>query len=270
MTLNPLVTIITPVYNGGELLKETIDSVLGQAYSNIEYIIVDGKSTDNTLDIVSSYKNEITELISEPDTGMYDALAKGLGRAKGKIICYINAGDLLFPHAIKLVADIFRNQNLFWLTGYRTICNEQGEITHVDLPFRYKSSLIRTGSYGRALPFIQQESTFWRASLMDAVDLNYLRNLKMAGDYYLWWCFSRKVNLEIIASQLGVFRKHSGQISERLGQYYSEIELFAKKRDIADRISEKYELMFWALHPKLREIFNKTVIKFNHQTRCWE
>ena len=119
----PLVSVITPVFNGGELIRETIESVIQQKYSPIEYIIVDGKSTDNTMDIIRSCGDGITTLISEPDTGMYDALVKGLLKAKGDIVCYINAGDLLHPYAIQVVVDIFNNQDIAWIKGCRSICN---------------------------------------------------------------------------------------------------------------------------------------------------
>lgn len=266
---NPLVTVITPVFNSGLLLKDTIKSVSSQTYPNIEYIIIDGNSTDNTIDVVHSYEKNITTVISEPDSGMYDALAKGLLKSKGDIICYINAGDLLHPYAVQLVVDIFKNQTYSWITGCRSICNEQGVVTHVDLPFRYKSSLIQAGSYGRALPFIQQESTFWRKSLIDTVDMDYLRNLKLAGDYYLWWSFSKYAQLEIVSSPLGIFKKHGGQLSERRDQYFIEVDKFVGKRGILERLSEVYELFFWSMHPKIRAKFIETALRFNHETGQW-
>jgi glycosyltransferase involved in cell wall biosynthesis len=266
----PLVTVVTPVFNGGGLIRDTIESVLQQTYSPIEYIVVDGNSTDNTLDVVRSYDTAISVLISEPDSGMYDALAKGLLRAKGEIICYINAGDFLHPYAVQVAVDIFKNPAFSWLTGCRSVCNDQGVVTHVDLPFRYKPSLINSGSYGRALPFIQQESTFWRASLLETVDMNFLRSLKLAGDYYLWWSFSKRARLEIVSSPLGVFKKHCGQLSERRNRYFSEIKTFSGKRGLAERFTEIYELIFWSMHPKIRAKFVETVLRFNHQSGKWE
>jgi glycosyltransferase involved in cell wall biosynthesis len=266
----PLVSVITPVFNGGELIRETIESVIQQKYSPIEYIIVDGKSTDNTMDIIRSCGDGITTLISEPDTGMYDALVKGLLKAKGDIVCYINAGDLLHPYAIQVVVDIFNNQDIAWITGCRSICNEQGVVTHVDLPFRYKRSLIRAGSYGRALPFIQQESTFWRASLLKSVDMDVLRSLKLAGDYYLWWSFSKCAELEIVSSPLGVFKKHYGQLSEKTNEYFYEVDTFSEGRGLLERFSEIYELLFWSMHPKIRAKFIETTLRFNHQSGMWE
>jgi glycosyltransferase involved in cell wall biosynthesis len=266
----PLVTVITPVYNGGTLIRKTIESVIRQTYPSIEYIVVDGDSSDDTKDVACDYGDGISQLISEPDTGMYDALAKGLLRAHGEIICYINAGDFLHSYAVQVAVDVFKNPAYSWLTGCRSVCNEQGEITHVDLPFRYKRPLIRSGSYARALPGIQQESTFWRASLLDSVDMDFLRNLKLAGDYYLWWSFSQRAELEIVSSSLGVFKKHWGQLSEGKDRYLAEIETFAAKRGLAEKLSEAYERVFWSMHPGLRARFVETVIRFNHQSGGWE
>lgn len=266
----PLVTVITPVYNGGTRIRETIESVMRQTYSSIEYIVVDGNSSDETKDIVRECGDRISQFISEPDTGMYDALAKGLLRANGEIICYINAGDFLHTYAVQVAVDVLKNPAYSWITGCRSVCNEQAQITHVDLPFRYKRSLIRCGSYARVLPGIQQESTFWRASLLESVDIDFLRTLKLAGDYYLWWSFSKKFELDIVSSPLGVFKKHWGQLSEGQDRYLAEIGTFVGERTIAKRLLELYERMFWSMHPGLRAKFVETVTRYNHQSGDWE
>mgnify|MGYP004702263739 CR=1 FL=1 len=265
----PLVTVITPVFNGGDMLKPTIESVIGQTYASIEYIIVDGGSSDNTIDVVELFGDNVTVFISEPDAGMYDALAKGLSKASGEVICYINAGDYLYPHAVQLAVDLFESKNISWLTGCRSVCNEKGQVTHIDLPFRYKRSLIRSGSYGKWLPFIQQESTFWRSSLLGCIDVDFLRGLKLAGDYYLWWCFSKEVDLNVVSSPLGVFKKHAGQLSEASDAYFSELDKFVDRRGMVVRLQEIYELFFWALHPKIRALFYETAFRYDHQKRTW-
>lgn len=92
----PLISIITVVYNGEKYLEETIQSVINQTYDNVEYIIIDGGSTDGTLDIIKKYKNQIDYWVSEKDSGIYDAMNKGIQSALGKWINFMNAGDKFF------------------------------------------------------------------------------------------------------------------------------------------------------------------------------
>lgn len=267
--MTSLISVITPVYNGASMLEETIISILEQTYSNIEYIIVDGSSTDNTLSVINKYEDRIAHVISEPDHGMYDALVKGFSIATGDVICYLNAGDLFYPNTIKTVVEVFNEDSINWLTGYRSVCNENNIITRVELPFRYKSRLIQFGSYGQRLPYIQQESTFWRRSLLESINLKMLSNLKSAGDYYLWYCFSIQNKLEIISAPLGVFKVHSGQLSEGLSEYFREIVSFTRKPNIFTRIEELWERFFWAMVPKAREFFFKNIWKYDHQNKKW-
>ncbi len=90
---NPLVSIVTVVFNGEDFIEETIKSVLSQTYQNIEYIIVDGGSTDGTIDIIKKYEDKISHWISEPEKGIYDAMNKGIDLANGEWCNFLNAGD---------------------------------------------------------------------------------------------------------------------------------------------------------------------------------
>lgn len=99
----PKVSIITVVYNGCRYLQEAMDSVFIQDYPNIEYIIVDGGSTDGTLDIIRDNESRIDRWISEPDGGIYDAMNKGIALASGEIIEFLNADDILYPGVISMV-----------------------------------------------------------------------------------------------------------------------------------------------------------------------
>lgn len=93
--LHPKFSIITVTYNAGKVLEDTIQSVITQTYKNVEYIIVDGKSTDGTMDIVNRYREHIHTIVSEPDKGLYDAMNKGINLATGDYLCFLNAGDEL-------------------------------------------------------------------------------------------------------------------------------------------------------------------------------
>ena len=107
MTNNPLVTIITVVFNGEKYLQQTIDSVYNQTYKNIEYIIIDGNSTDNTLAIIKKNNNKITKWISEPDKGLYDAMNKGIKMATGVLVGTINSDDWYELDAVELSVNAY-------------------------------------------------------------------------------------------------------------------------------------------------------------------
>lgn len=99
----PLISIITVVYNGAKTLEQTIQSVINQTYNNIEYIIIDGGSTDGTIDIVEKYKDQIAFWVSEPDKGLYDAMNKGISKANGEIIGMINSDDWYEPGTVSSI-----------------------------------------------------------------------------------------------------------------------------------------------------------------------
>jgi glycosyltransferase involved in cell wall biosynthesis len=101
----PLITIITVVYNGEKTLERTIKSVINQTYPNIEYIIIDGASTDGTVDIIKKHENHIDYWCSEPDKGIYDAMNKGIEKSSGELIGIINSDDWYEPDAINAIAD---------------------------------------------------------------------------------------------------------------------------------------------------------------------
>jgi glycosyltransferase involved in cell wall biosynthesis len=116
-----LVSIITVVYNGEKTLEQTIQSVINQTYQNIEYIIIDGGSTDGTLDIIKKYEAHLSFWVSEPDKGLYDAMNKGIGIAKGELIGMINSDDWYELNAVELMANAYQanpNKTIFHADRY--------------------------------------------------------------------------------------------------------------------------------------------------------
>ena len=103
-----LISVITVCLNSEKYLEETIKSVVGQTYQNIEYIIIDGGSTDGTLDIIKKYRNRIAYWVSEPDQGLYDAMNKGIARAKGELVGILNSDDYYQPNAVEIIVGEFK------------------------------------------------------------------------------------------------------------------------------------------------------------------
>ena len=130
---HPKFSIITLTYNAGKVLEDTIQSVVFQTYRNVEYIIVDGGSTDNTLDVVHKYQERISKVISEPDKGLYDAMNKGIRMATGDYLCFLNAGDELHENETlqKIVFTLKGKELPDVIYGETAIVDEEGHFLHM-------------------------------------------------------------------------------------------------------------------------------------------
>jgi len=205
----PRISLITPVRNSAPYLEQTIRSILLQNYPNLEYFIVDGGSTDGTLDIVRKYESQISGWISEPDRGMYDALNKGFARTSGEIMGWISATDMLHVGGLCVVGSVFRQlPEVEWITGRPTTFNEEGMTVGV-------FNLMRWSRYrflGGANRYIQQESTFWRRSLWDKAGRYVDASRRMASDFELWVRFFRHASLYTVDALIGGFRLHAASL----------------------------------------------------------
>lgn len=127
--MKPLVSIITVVFNGEEYIERTIESVLLQTYKNVEYIIIDGNSTDGTVKKINLYKDRITKFVSEADTGIYDAINKGISIARGELIGLVHAGDWYERDAIEKLVSVYnlkKDDEGVIITGNHTSCTYEG------------------------------------------------------------------------------------------------------------------------------------------------
>jgi glycosyltransferase involved in cell wall biosynthesis len=230
----PLISIITVACNAVQHLPDTLESIRSQDYRNFEWIVIDGGSTDGTTEFLRAHEDVIDYWLSEPDRGMYDALAKGFERAGGEIVCWLNAGDLLLDGALAIVAEVFQaHPEINWLTGMHFWHLPGRKIIGCHIPPAYSSDLIVCGAYGRSLPYIQQESTFFRRSMLEVVDMKKFRGYRLAGDLYLWSCFAGRDRLVLACAGLGSFCIHEGQLSEDKQAYWQEAETFLKRTTLA-------------------------------------
>lgn len=116
-TKHPRITLITPTLNQGSFIGQTIESVAAQRYPNLEYIVIDGGSSDHTSEIVGRYSSIVTDFVSEADRGQADAINKGFARASGEIFCWLNSDDLLEPRALETIADLYRRERFTFVYG---------------------------------------------------------------------------------------------------------------------------------------------------------
>lgn len=122
-TVYPMISIITVVYNAHTTIRKTIESVINQSYRNIEYIVIDGGSTDGTLDIINEYKHKISKFICEPDNGIYDAMNKGIRLSSGDYIALLNADDWYELDAVEIVVKEIHNKKFDVYYGIARILN---------------------------------------------------------------------------------------------------------------------------------------------------
>jgi hypothetical protein len=187
---------------------------------------------------------------------MYDALSKGLGMCNGDYISYINSDDFYLPNAFSTVAQVFANNDISWLTGVPCWYNSKGAIRTMDIPCVYKTTYIQSGVYGKYLPYLQQESTFWRRELSNGLDFNALRKYRYAGDFYLWSIFAEKHKLYTVNALLSGFRQHVNNKSSDIENYKKEFDsMVVNKLTLFD-----YPVIF--LYKILYKLFGNNLLKY--------
>lgn len=221
----PKISIVTPSFNQGKYIEETIRSVIMQGYRNLEYIVIDGGSTDNTVEIIKKYEANITYWVSEKDKGQTHAINKGFEKATGSILAYLNSDDVYLPYTFSLIAEIVtKYPEVKWITGIRSHINDFGAISTVKRSprvynrFLYSKGFNLSGYFG----FNQQVSTFWTKELSEGFIWN--EKLDCCMDLDLWIRSSKKNDLYFVNTILGLMRVHADQKSKTICSDLIEIE----------------------------------------------
>jgi glycosyltransferase involved in cell wall biosynthesis len=212
----PSIALVTPSFNAAPFLPACLSSVLDQHYPHLQYVVMDGGSTDGSVDSIKAHAGQLLYWTSRPDEGPYPAITAGFAKTDAEIMGWIGADDILLPWALRIVGGIFRDcPDVSWVTSEAPM-----EIAADGLPyttwrmpgftkrgFRSRENSRGPGSAPMAA-CIQQESTFWRRSLWEKAGARFASHIKLAGDFELWDRFFDHALLYSVDLPLGAFRRH--------------------------------------------------------------
>jgi glycosyltransferase involved in cell wall biosynthesis len=221
------ISVVTPSFNMGRYLEDTITSVLTNLRDGDEYFIIDGGSTDGSPDIIKRYEDRVTGWVSEPDKGYSDAIAKGFERANGDVFCWINAGDLYLSGAFDAVRRLLTPDRdmIFGDDFYIDVDNRVLALSRGWVPDLRAATL-----FGGWTPL--QDACFWRCGLYHSVN-GIDRSLQYAADYDLFLRMASAGRTGYVSTAFSAFRRHAGQKSISGSAAYNEERWQARARQLA-------------------------------------
>lgn len=220
MASPPVISIVTPSYQYGRFIEWTIRSVLLQRYPNLEYVVMDGGSTDQTPAILERYKPFLTHAESAPDGGQADAVVRGFAHTGGEIMAYLNSDDLLAPGALEFVAEyLTANPDVDAVYSHRVFVDERNTVESYWILPEHRDWLMSRWDY------IPQETCFWRRRIYDEVGgIN--PRFQFALDYDLFVRFMKRGRMRRVNRFLGAFRQHPASKTSGLidGSVHPEVQ----------------------------------------------
>lgn len=250
-TTFPKLSIVTPSYNQGQFLEKTIRSVIDQNYPNLEYILMDGGSTDGSVEIIHRYEKHFKYWQSQKDNGQNAAITDGFKHATGEIYAYLNSDDMYFPWAFRIVAQVFSAfPQIQWLTTRTLVIWDAQDravrtfpAVHYSRTWFYRGWATRL--IGKRSGWIQQESTFWRRELWERAGACMDESLYLAGDFELWARFWQHANLVTTDVPLAGYRQHGAnkstndayiKVCREILKKYPNQALVGRRRKAAEQI----------------------------------
>ncbi|NOQ29775.1 MAG: glycosyltransferase [Helicobacteraceae bacterium] len=255
MKTKPLISIITVVFNGKKFLERTIKSVLSQTHPNIEYIIIDGGSTDGTVDIIKKYDKSISYWVSEKDNGIYDAMNKGLKVATGKYIGILNADDYYAPNAVELSLEKLAETNTDYSVAKVQFFNSKVVATPI-FPLK-KSFIYQEMMYPHIGAFISKVA-YEKVGLFDT-------SYKIAGDFDM----ALKIHLAnfeacYVDSVIGFLEEGGVSSSTRTNEEFMQVSIAHGKSKLSAYLMYIKQLVNMKLHSILPKTLRSTIMSLKN------
>lgn len=260
--MNPKVTVVTPSYNQAEYLENTILSVLNQDYPNIEYVIIDGGSTDGSVDIIKRYQDRLAYWISEPDSGQSNAINKGFKHATGEIFNWLNSDDILMPSAVKIAVHYLLNKpEIGMVYGDRIIIDKKGNfLSLVEVPSFNAKSMMYNWTIPQETAFFRREHWFDVGGL--DIGINYYL------DYDLWCRLNKVTQIYHIPFVLGAYRTHDLAKTFQCRTFRKKESKEEKAKVVSRHFSRKvkrFEKKFYEKYNPLRLHFERESTSRRHE-----
>jgi glycosyltransferase involved in cell wall biosynthesis len=229
----PKISILTPNFNYEHFIEETLRSVIGQEYSNLEYIVIDDGSTDSSVAVIERFKNKLATSYSRPNEGQYRTITEGLNAANGEIMGWLNSDDRHHPWTLAAVGEIFDQfPDVEWIStlhlggwdwqGYPTGFSQNrgfSSIAYFEGRYLPGPAVLKSSVPPSCREYIQQESTFWRKSLWEKAGSYVSSEYGSAGDFELWGRFFQHAELVAVDIPLAGFRHQQGQQTSQISKY---------------------------------------------------
>jgi 2-polyprenyl-3-methyl-5-hydroxy-6-metoxy-1,4-benzoquinol methylase len=259
----PLISIVTPSLNQGPFIERTLRSVLDQSYPSLEYIVQDGGSTDESVQILARYRESLTNVTIEPDDGFGQAINRGFRRSRGEIMAYLNSDDLLLPGALHYVANYFdKHPDVDVVYGHRIVIDaSDGEVGRWILP-PHDDEVLKWADY------VPQETLFWRRRIWDRTGAQIDENFRFAIDWDLLLRFrAAGAKMARLPRFIGAFRihPHSKTTAVMRASGIPEMNLLRKRslgRDVTSREISRALAPYLRRHGVLHRLFRLGVLHY--------
>ena len=265
----PRITIVTPSYNQGLFLQRTVESILSQNYPNLEYFIVDGGSTDNSVDIIREYEGKIDWWVSENDDGQSEAINKGFSKATGELLCWVNSDDVLLPYALERVARAYKEKfDVDIITGNIIYIDRSDLIVRC-----IKVPRMRWFFYRFGVGYFAAPAVFFKKELFEKVGKLDV-NLHLSMDIDVWHKFRlEEVNIFHVKEYLGGFRVHAhsktGDFRQKEPKAFENPETTFIRTQYIPHVSKRTIKIFRVIF-KLWQVFNLNYLRSRLDLYRWK